>query len=71
VKWGVRRDSLDGNLRDFLDWMKAVKKSTVHHVRMCLMYISVCESQWFWLATGSILIVRGGFTIILISFSDY
>lgn len=32
VKWNVNRDSPEDKLRDFLDWMKAVKKETLHHV---------------------------------------
>lgn len=32
VKWSVRRDTLDDKLRDFLEWMRAVKIATVHHV---------------------------------------
>ena len=32
VKWNVTRDSPEDKLRDFMDWMKAVKKETIHHV---------------------------------------
>ena len=33
VKWQVNRDSAEDKLRDFLEWMYAVKKDTLHHVR--------------------------------------
>ena len=33
VKWQVNRDSAEDKLRDFLEWMYAVKKDTIHHVR--------------------------------------
>ena len=32
VKWNVNRDSPEDKLRDYMDWMKAVKKETIHHV---------------------------------------
>ena len=32
VKWQVNRDSAEDKLRDFLEWMYAVKKDTIHHV---------------------------------------
>lgn len=32
VKWQVNRDSAEDKLRDFLEWMYAVKKDTLHHV---------------------------------------
>lgn len=32
VKWNVNRSSLDDKLRDFLDWMAALKKDTLHRV---------------------------------------
>lgn len=32
VKWNVNRDSAEDKLRDFLDWMLAVKRDTIHHV---------------------------------------
>ena len=35
VKWNVNRDSAEGKLRDFLKWMKAVKKETEHKVCVC------------------------------------
>jgi inositol 1,4,5-triphosphate receptor type 1 len=31
VKWQVNRDSAEDKLRDFLEWMYAVKKDTLHH----------------------------------------
>ena len=37
VKWNVNRDSAEGKLRDFLKWMKAVKKETEHKVCVCVM----------------------------------
>ena len=36
VKWNVNRDSPEDKLRDFMDWMKAVKKETIHHVCVCV-----------------------------------
>ena len=36
VKWNVNRDSPEDKLRDFMDWMKAIKKETLHHVCMCV-----------------------------------
>lgn len=33
VKWQVNRDSPEDKLRDFLEWMYALKKDTLHHVR--------------------------------------
>ena len=33
VKWQVNRDSAEDKLRDFLEWMYALKKDTLHHVR--------------------------------------
>lgn len=35
VKWQVNRDSAEDKLRDFLEWMYALKKDTLHHVRAC------------------------------------
>ena len=32
VKWQVNRDSAEDKLRDFLEWMYAVKKDTLHYV---------------------------------------
>ena len=32
VKWNVNRDSPEDKLRDFMEWMKAVKKETLHQV---------------------------------------
>ena len=32
VKWNVNRDSPEDKLRDFMEWMKAVKKETGHQV---------------------------------------
>ena len=32
VKWNVNRDSPEDKLRDFMKWMKAVKKETLHQV---------------------------------------
>ena len=32
VKWNVNRDSPEDKLRDFLEWMKAVKRDTIHSV---------------------------------------
>ncbi len=36
VKWNVNRDSPEDKLRDFLGWMSAVKRDTLHHVRFKL-----------------------------------
>lgn len=36
VKWQVNRDSAEDKLRDFLEWMYAVKKDTLHHVSVTL-----------------------------------
>ena len=36
VKWNVNRDSPEDKLRDFLKWMKAVKKETEHKVCICV-----------------------------------
>ena len=32
VKWSVNRDSPEDKLRDYLEWMKAVKRDTMYHV---------------------------------------
>ncbi len=32
MKWNVNRDSPEDKLRDFLEWMKAVKRDTRHQV---------------------------------------
>ena len=32
VKWNVNRDSAEDKLRDFLEWLYAVKKDTIHNV---------------------------------------
>ena len=32
MKWNVNRDSPEDKLRDFLEWMKAVKRDTIHNV---------------------------------------
>ncbi len=37
VKWNVNRDSPEDKLRDFLEWMSAVKRDTLHHVRLELL----------------------------------
>ena len=42
VKWSVRRDTLDGKLRDFLEWMEAVKTTTVHHVCVQCICVHAC-----------------------------
>ena len=34
VKWQVNRDSAEDKLRDFLEWIYAVKKDTLHHVSL-------------------------------------
>ena len=34
VKWNVNRDSAEDKHRDFMKWMKAVKKETSHQVRV-------------------------------------
>jgi len=34
VKWNVNRDSAENKLRDFMKWMKAVKKETSHQVHV-------------------------------------
>ena len=41
VKWQVNRDSAEDKLRDFLEWMYAVKKDTLHHV-------SILPIPLFW-----------------------
>ena len=33
VKWNINRDSPEDKLRDLLQWMKAVKRDTIHSVR--------------------------------------
>ena len=33
VKWNVDRSSQDDKLRDFLHWMNALKKNTIHQVK--------------------------------------
>ena len=43
VKWNVNRDSPEDKLRDFLEWMFAVKRDTIHHVRNSVS-LSVCLS---------------------------
>ena len=35
MKWNIDRSSLDDKLRDFLEWMDALKKDTVHRVGQC------------------------------------
>ena len=42
VKWNVNRDSPEDKLRDYLEWMKAVKHDTMHHVSCCVC-VCVCE----------------------------
>lgn len=32
MKWNINRDSPEDKLRDFIKWMKAVKRDTIHHV---------------------------------------
>ena len=32
MKWSINRDSAEDKLRDFLEWMYAVKTDTLHHV---------------------------------------
>ena len=34
VKWQINRDSAEDKLRDFLEWMYALKKDTLHHVSL-------------------------------------
>jgi hypothetical protein len=34
VKWQVNRDSAEDKLRDFLEWMYALKKDTLHHRKL-------------------------------------
>ena len=34
VKWQINRDSAEDKLRDFLDWMYALKEDTLHHVSL-------------------------------------
>lgn len=41
VKWQVNRDSPEDKLRDFLEWMYAVKKDTLHHVRASSSQVSM------------------------------
>lgn len=41
VKWNINRDSPEGKLRDFLEWMKAVKKGTLHSVTYKFIYVAV------------------------------
>ena len=36
VKWNISRDSPEDKLRDLLEWMKAVKRDTVHSVSSSL-----------------------------------
>ncbi len=38
VKWNVNRDSPEDKLRDFLEWMKAVKRDTLHQVHTLTYY---------------------------------
>lgn len=54
VKWQVNRDSAEDKLRDFLEWMYALKKDTLHHVSdvlFCCKYV-----------TASLSVCRGDFT---------
>ncbi len=37
VKYEVDRSTHDVKLRDFHEWMKAVKKDTLHHVNYCML----------------------------------
>ncbi len=37
VKYEVDRSTHDDKLRDFHEWMKAVKKDTLHHVNYCML----------------------------------
>lgn len=34
MKWSINRDSAEDKLRDFLEWMYAVKTDTLHHVSL-------------------------------------
>ena len=54
VKWQVNRDSAENKLRDFLEWMYAVKKDTRHHVRPV-----ICRSEQLHCMVFSS--CRGGF----------
>ena len=47
VKWNVNRDSPEDKLRDFLEWMKAVKRDTIHHVSSCVWWCVGDESDCF------------------------
>ena len=45
VKWNVNRDSAEDKLRDFTEWLYAVKKDTIHNVCVCVcarMGVCVC-----------------------------
>ena len=50
VKWRVNRDSHEDRLRDFLDWMEAVKKDTIHtvrsHIMKIIIVINIIPTYW-------------------------
>ena len=43
VKWNICRDSAEDKLRDLLEWMKAVKRDTVHSVSKLL--VQLCKRE--------------------------
>ena len=42
VKWQINRDSAEHKLRDFLEWMEAVKRDTLYHVSLRAYYKLKC-----------------------------
>ena len=50
VKWNISRDSPEDKLRDLLEWMKAVKRDTVHSVSSPInaLCFSVCQRHNFF-----------------------
>ena len=46
VKWNINRESPEDKLRDLLQWMKAVKRDTIHSVRYVLVTrFSHCDAK--------------------------
>ena len=46
VKWQINRDSAEHKLRDFLMWMKPVKRDTLHHVSLTAYHNGTAVGMW-------------------------
>ena len=40
VRWKIKRDSPEEKLKDFLKWMKSIKKTTDHQVASVAVFLS-------------------------------